>query len=140
MNVTLRERASVVCVHAGRLLCVQLRDPTTRIARLFVPGGAIESGETAAEAAVRETLEETGYHVRVLPERARVARYPYTWDRVTFAVTTHFFAATLIDAARPAQPVSDASYNEGVVWLALDEIPRALGFEETMLEAISALL
>jgi 8-oxo-dGTP diphosphatase len=140
MNVRLRERAAVVCVHAGRLLCVQLRDPTSRIARLFVPGGGIEQGESAIQAAVRETLEETGYHVRALPESARVARYPYTWDCVTFAVTTHFFAAELIDPARPAEHVSDASYNEGTVWLALADVASAMRFEETMLEAITALL
>lgn len=31
-----------------------------------VPGGALEPGETAAEAAVRETLEETGLRVEVV--------------------------------------------------------------------------
>jgi ADP-ribose pyrophosphatase YjhB (NUDIX family) len=30
-----------------------------------VPGGALEAGETIAQAAERETLEETGYRVRV---------------------------------------------------------------------------
>lgn len=129
-----------MCVHAGRLLCVQLRDPTTRVARLFVPGGAIEAGETAAEAARREALEETGYGVRVLGETARIARYPYVWNGSTLSVTTHFFAGQLIDPARPAQTVSDATYNEGVVWLALEDIASALGFERTMFEAISALI
>ena len=31
----------------------------------MVPGGGIESGENAAEAAVRETLEETGLEIRI---------------------------------------------------------------------------
>jgi len=30
-----------------------------------LPGGAIETGETAAEAVVREVFEETGYRVKV---------------------------------------------------------------------------
>jgi len=33
--------------------------------RWALPGGAIETGETAAEAVVREVLEETGYRVKV---------------------------------------------------------------------------
>ena len=33
-----------------------------------VPGGGIEPGETAAEAAIRETREETGLEVRLLRE------------------------------------------------------------------------
>lgn len=129
-----------MCVHAGRLLCVQLRDPTTRVARLFVPGGAIEAGETPSEAAVRETFEETGYRVRVLPERTRVAHYPFTWNAQTFAVTTHFLGAELIDAAATASPVDDAPYLEGVVWLALPAVSEAMSFEPTMLGAIAALL
>lgn len=140
MNVPARDRASVVCVNAGRLLCVQLRDPTTRIARLFVPGGAIEPGETPAEAALRETLEETGLCVRLTSQLARVARYPFTWDSRAFDITTHFFAAALIDAERPALPVSDVDYNEGVVWLELSRLASAMSFEPTMLEAVTALL
>ena len=42
------------------------------------PGGKIESGESPAEAAVRECFEETGLRVRVLSEYARnVERYEH---------------------------------------------------------------
>ena len=34
--------------------------------RWALPGGAIETGETAAEAVVREVFEETGYNVQVV--------------------------------------------------------------------------
>jgi len=33
-----------------------------------MPGGKIENGESPVAAAERETLEETGYKVRVLPD------------------------------------------------------------------------
>jgi 8-oxo-dGTP pyrophosphatase MutT (NUDIX family) len=134
-----RQRASVVCVHAGRLLCVQLRDPTTRVARLFVPGGAIEAGETPEQAAVRETLEETGHHVRLLP-RSQLARYPYVWNGQSFDVSTHFIAAELSEPNTPPHAVDDAAYNECVVWLGLEAVPFAMSFEPTMLAAVVALL
>src|ERR1043166_5415647 len=32
---------------------------------LFLPGGAIEGNETAADATIRESLEETGLHITI---------------------------------------------------------------------------
>jgi 8-oxo-dGTP pyrophosphatase MutT (NUDIX family) len=129
-----------VCVHADHLLCVQLRDPQTRIARLFVPGGAIDAGETPEQAAQRETLEETGYRVLVDPTQTRVAHYPFVWDGTARRVTTHFFRASLLEPERAPQPVQDAPYNEGMRWLNLDEVPQALSFQADILGAVSSLL
>lgn len=61
-----------------------------------VPGGGIEPGETAEDAAVRETLEETGLHVRVLRELGVDAG-------------THFFQAA------PLAPTDDEWVHEGAV-------------------------
>lgn len=44
----------------GRLLVLQRADD----GRWGLPAGALDPGETAAEAVVREVLEETGLHVR----------------------------------------------------------------------------
>jgi len=135
-----RERASAVCVQSSRLLCVQLRDPTTRVPRLFVPGGAIEPGETPLEAAVRETFEETGYRVHADASRSCTAQYEYTWDGTSRLIMTHFFRATLANPHAAATAVQDASYNEGVHWLPLDEVPRALGFHAQIVAAVQQLL
>jgi 8-oxo-dGTP pyrophosphatase MutT (NUDIX family) len=140
MSALERVRASAVCAHAGRLLCVRLRDPLTRVAQLFPPGGAIEAGETPIAAAVRETLEETGYRVVADVARAHIARYPYVWNGVERAVTTHFFAATLADPSAPPLAIRDADYNEATVWLALDALSEGLGFQPEILRAVLSLL
>lgn len=134
-----RMRASAVCVHEGELLCVRLRDPVSRVARLFVPGGAVEPDETPAEAAARETWEETGYRVAIDPGSERVVRYPFVWAGVEVDCTTHFFHARLEDALRAPSPTRDADYNEGVVWLKLADLDRELGFHRAICAAVRAL-
>jgi len=134
-----RERASAVCVHDGELLCVRLRDPATAIARLYVPGGGIEAGETWAAAAEREALEETGHAVRVDPVSELVARYPFTWAGFDIDVTTHFFRAILVGAREAPAPVHDDPWNEGVVWLPLDRIEAELDYQPAILESVRTL-
>ena len=140
MSASERVRASVVCCHAGQLLCVKFRDPLTRVARLFPPGGALEPGESALAAAVRETLEETGYQVVADAARSRVERYPYLWNGVERAVTTHFFAARLADPSAPPAPIHDADYNEATLWLARGALAENLGFQPEILSAVLSLL
>lgn len=57
--------AAVVCLYHDQVLLVQ-RDREPNRGRWSFPGGRIEPGETARDAAARETLEETGIRVRVL--------------------------------------------------------------------------
>ncbi|MEU5262427.1 NUDIX hydrolase [Amycolatopsis sp. NPDC021455] len=63
--------ASAITVHEGRVLLVRRRVKEGSLSWQF-PGGEIEEGESANEAAVRETREETGLEVKdvsVLGER-----------------------------------------------------------------------
>ena len=107
---------------------------------MFVPGGALEPGETPAAAAERETFEETGFRVRCDPRRARVARYPFVWDGRQFDVITHFLYATLLDPQRATQAVVDAPYNEGAHWLPLADVPAAFSFLHAMQIEVLGLL
>ena len=52
--------------------------------------GAIEPGESAESAAVREVLEETGLHADVEDDLGEI-RYNYVWEGVRVRKTVHFF-------------------------------------------------
>jgi 8-oxo-dGTP pyrophosphatase MutT (NUDIX family) len=69
-----KERSALLVVTDGKvLLSRQYRLLVERVA-LEIPGGGIEEGETAAEAALRECLEETG--VRAFDARPLVKYHP----------------------------------------------------------------
>ena len=55
--------ASAITVHEGRVLLVRRRVKEGSLSWQF-PGGEIEEGEAANDAAVRETREETGLEVK----------------------------------------------------------------------------
>jgi len=137
---TPRARASAVVVERGRLLAVALEDPLTRLTEVYLPGGRIERGETPAQAAQRETREETGYLVAIDSGSERVQRYPFTWGGVTYDCTTHFYAAKVIDPQAPPLAVDDAAYHRGVAWIALDDLRLRFGYHTGILREILALV
>ena len=51
----------MVCINDQKILSIKQRDPKSGVEFWSLPGGGIEPTETAREAAVRETREETGY-------------------------------------------------------------------------------
>lgn len=83
---------TVITDDAGRVLLIKRANPPQK-GRWTVPGGKVEPGETLAEAAARETLEETGLRVAIGAELWSL-RSP-TADGRTFDI--HDFAATVID-------------------------------------------
>jgi 8-oxo-dGTP pyrophosphatase MutT (NUDIX family) len=136
---TTRVRASLVCQAEGKLLLVRLRDPESGVEGMYPPGGAVEADETPAQAAERETLEETGIAAKATPGVELVRHYPFRWGGVSYDVTTHYFAATLAKAAALA-PVADAAYNLGAVWLPLEEAMEALALHPVIAGAVARVL
>ena len=133
----LRVRASVVCWWEERLLLVRAVDPVVGTRYLFLPGGAVEAGEMADAAAVRECLEETGYCVRLVGEPV-VLDYGFDWAGKRYPCRTSFFAGELIDpAALPVETV-DPILDEAV-WVPRGEVTAALGYHETILGAVRRL-
>ena len=57
---------ATVIEQEGRYLLVEERDKTSGLMVFNQPAGHLEEGETLAQAALRETLEETGWTVELL--------------------------------------------------------------------------
>jgi 8-oxo-dGTP pyrophosphatase MutT (NUDIX family) len=79
------------------------------------PAGHIEGGESILDAAVRETLEETGWHV--LPTRFAGLAIYHAPNGVSY------LRSTLI--AEALEPAKDAQLDDGIldaVWLNYEEI------------------
>ena len=98
----------------GRFLLVEEETRSGR--RLNQPAGHLESGETLAEAAARETLEEAGW--RVSPTHLVGI---YTWSAPDNGTTFVRFAyAARADLHEPGRPL-----DHGIVqalWLTYDEL------------------
>lgn len=83
-----------------------------------IPGGRIEPGEDAAQAAARETLEETGYAVGPLTHLASWHPSPGISDQ-----TFHAYLATA--GRKVAEPV-DTHEAERIEWVPLEAVARAV--------------
>lgn len=104
--------SAAIIVNEGRALMVRRRIGEGELLWQF-PAGGIEDGETAEDAAVRETLEETGLtveSVKLLGERV----HPKTGRLMSYT------ACTVVEGEAH---VADADELDAVAWVTLDEIP-----------------
>lgn len=142
MQYVFRERASVVCVKDQQLLTVRLEDPFLSMQRLYLPGGGIEieQRESPEQAAFRETLEETGWHVDVDRGSAQVLEYDFFWNGIHIPCRTHFFLAQL-NESKPQQAVADNSlYYIGWEWLPLTRLDEEFAYHPRILQLIKDIL
>jgi 8-oxo-dGTP diphosphatase len=114
-----------VVLRGGRALVVRRGNPPLA-GRWGFPGGVLELGETVAEGAMRELLEETG----VVAEPAGVLTVIDTLDRDEAGrVRYHYTLVAVLGDWRSGEGVA-ADDAEAVAWLSRDEIlgrdlPRA---------------
>jgi len=138
MSVISRVRTSVVVTHNDQLLCFLAKDPHSGVEYHFLPGGKIESGETAPEAAERETLEETGFQVSVWSEKNVDKEYLFHWNNQDYDCLTIFYRAKLKSPLQ--KTVQDADYHLGVKWIPLEDWQSYFNYNTEIREAIESLL
>ncbi|MDA0978932.1 MAG: NUDIX hydrolase [Proteobacteria bacterium] len=131
-----RRRTGVLCLHDGKLLAIELRDPASGSTFWSLPGGEIEANETIEECAIRETREETGYTVR-LTGPALTNQYRFQWNGLDYDCTTYWFHAEL--RSPEAAPVDDADYLLRAVWLPWPGSRSLFDYHPAIVEAVSAL-
>ena len=83
-----------------------------------IPAGRIEAGETPEQAAVRETLEETGWRPGSLTRLGTYAPSNGTTDQV-FHIFTAAGANYLGDPTDPGE-------SETIAWVAVDDVRRMI--------------
>lgn len=93
-----------------------------------VPAGGMEPGEQPADAAARETLEETGW--RPGPLRHLVSYHPSN------GLSDQVFHAFTADTAEHVGDPTDAGESERIAWVPLDEV-RALVREGQVRDGLS---
>lgn len=117
-------RAQCIVHRKNRLLMVKLKHRQDGHEFWCLPGGAIEKGETPAEAAIRELKEECNVNGTIVRETCVVIYSPE--DRAHVYDRTHTFLVD-IGTQKPemgTDPEHQPQLLVKVKWLTLSEIPE----------------
>ena len=110
---------ATVIEQGGRFLLVQERESGRTV--FNQPAGHLEDGESLVAAAIRETLEETGWHFR--PEAViGLYRWRHPVKRITYLRVTFSGSGLSHDADRPLDEAI-----EDTRWMSIGEIRRQPG-------------
>ncbi|HWA60793.1 MAG TPA: NUDIX domain-containing protein [Caulobacteraceae bacterium] len=116
-----RPAAFGLALRDGRLACVRVSKPGHR-PWIDLPGGAIDEGESAEQALVREFGEETGLIVRPQAEIGRADQFFINTDGVAFNNRATLFAAEITGEGAHLKIEDDHE----LVWLDPPEALRRL--------------
>lgn len=104
--------STAIIVYDDRVLMIRRREREGKLLWAF-PGGGIEAGETAEEAAVRETAEEVDLKVEVIRSLGERV-HPQTGRHMSYVAC---------EVVGGEARVADEEELAEVAWVRLDEIP-----------------
>ncbi|THD60201.1 NUDIX domain-containing protein [Phenylobacterium sp.] len=119
-----RPAAFAVVEHEGKIAVARVTFEAGG-GRLDLPGGGLDPGETAAQAAIRECGEEVGLRIAVEAEVVRADHYFTNEDDSRVNTRGVFFAARVVEAA-PELKIED---DHALEWMAPQEALLALDRE-----------
>lgn len=122
--------SSAILIRDGRILLIRRRNPPSLDMFAF-PGGRAEPGETPAETAVREFLEETGI-------RAYAPRAFAFYDLVAENPGRHFHLTVFLVEADPTEIAEARDDAADAGWYTPDEI-RGLNTPPSVIDCIERL-
>ncbi len=118
------DRAQCIVHRGSSLLMVQLTQREDGHPFWCIPGGRIEEGETAAEAAVRELKEECGVDATILRE---ISVIEYLSEESVHIYNRVYTFLMDIGTQEPAKGTDPDHEEEGILdvkWLTLAEMPE----------------
>ncbi|WP_207477797.1 NUDIX hydrolase [Arenibaculum pallidiluteum] len=116
-----------VCVRRGGRVLLVRRGRPPRMGEWGIPGGAQRLGETLAEAAAREVLEETGLRI----ENPRILTAVDAITRDTSLRVEYHYTLVEIVAESPEGEARAGDDALEVCWAAPDEIDALVAWDET---------
>ena len=128
----MRNRGATIILEQGRVALIKRTKPFTTY--YVFPGGGIENGETPEEAAIRETYEELGVHVKI----------QRLWKVLPYSGVQYYYLADIIGGtfgAGTGDEYKNPSQKKGSyepVWINLQDLSSFDVRPKEIVEAILA--
>lgn len=112
-------RPCIILIEKGKVLCIHCKYGNEEF--YLFPGGGVEAGETIAECAAREMLEETGLKVKI----GKIA-YVNDWikDKSTNERVLNLFFLGKVVGGKIVQGEKDGGKVKKIEWIDLDEFKK----------------